>query len=65
MLKETSGHDLDEEFLFKLRGFNNIFQLLVDCKKPLVGHNMLFDLAIMYKQFYEPLPRKYHSVGQR
>lgn len=31
-------------------------------KKPLVGHNLLYDLLIMYHQFYQDLPRKFHII---
>uniref|UniRef100_A0A1X7VK92 Uncharacterized protein n=1 Tax=Amphimedon queenslandica TaxID=400682 RepID=A0A1X7VK92_AMPQE len=37
-------------------GFRRLFQLLVESKKPLLGHNMLLDLAYMFDCFHEPLP---------
>uniref|UniRef100_A0A8D9BWS0 Poly(A)-specific ribonuclease PARN n=1 Tax=Cacopsylla melanoneura TaxID=428564 RepID=A0A8D9BWS0_9HEMI len=37
-------------------GFSQVFNLLVEAKKPLIGHNLFTDLLFMYKQFYQPLP---------
>lgn len=46
-----------ERILNYLVGFSNVFQTLVEAKKPLVGHNMFFDLLFMYHHFYKPLPK--------
>ena len=32
-------------------GFHHIFRMMVDSKKPLVGHNLLFDLMFMMTAF--------------
>ncbi|KAL1140846.1 hypothetical protein AAG570_000774 [Ranatra chinensis] len=47
---------LEEEILDRQLGFTKVFNLLVSLKKPIVGHNLLLDLMIMYNQFYNPLP---------
>jgi len=39
-----------------LIGFTSVFQLLLDCKKPMVGHNCYFDLLFLYSHFLEQLP---------
>lgn len=55
---ESKGN-LDEEIVFdKLIGFSKFFNLLMDKKLPLVGHNLLLDLMMMYQQFIGPLPGK-------
>ena len=30
--------------------------MLKDAKKPLIGHNPMYDIAFLYEQFIEPLP---------
>jgi hypothetical protein len=42
-----------------LLGFSRLFKLLVELKKPIVGHNLLLDLMIMYNQFHDQLPCKF------
>lgn len=42
-----------------LLGFSRLFKLLVELQKPIVGHNFLMDLMIMYSQFHEQLPSKF------
>lgn len=32
-------------------GFRRLFQVLVEAKKPLIGHNMMFDLLFTYQAF--------------
>jgi|LauGreDrversion4_2_1035121.scaffolds.fasta_scaffold1132906_1 DNA polymerase III epsilon subunit-like protein len=32
-------------------GFSRVIQLIMDSKKPLVGHNMMYDLGFIYRQF--------------
>ena len=40
----------------KETGFTKVIQMLIDAKKPLVGHNPQYDVAFMYEQFIGPLP---------
>jgi hypothetical protein len=49
---------LEEDMLDSLLGFSRLFKLLVELKKPIVGHNLLLDLVMMYNQFHEQLPSK-------
>lgn len=49
---------LEEDMLDSLLGFSRLFKLLVELKKPIVGHNILLDLMLMYNQFHEQLPSK-------
>lgn len=45
-----------------LLGFSRCFDTLVKSGKPLVGHNMLLDLLLLYNQFEEPLPTSYSRL---
>ena len=49
---------LEEDMLDSLLGFSRLFKLLVELQKPIVGHNLLLDLMLMYNQFHEQLPSK-------
>eukprot|EP00742_Colponemidia_sp_Colp-10_P003893 GILJ01004146.1.p1 GENE.GILJ01004146.1~~GILJ01004146.1.p1 ORF type:complete len:560 (-),score=84.76 GILJ01004146.1:140-1621(-) len=37
-------------------GFSVVIDMLISARKPLIGHNMLLDLAYLYGQFIQPLP---------
>uniref|UniRef100_A0A0V0GB39 Putative polya-specific ribonuclease parn-like domain-containing protein 1 n=1 Tax=Triatoma dimidiata TaxID=72491 RepID=A0A0V0GB39_TRIDM len=54
-----------ENLIESLRGFTKLFKLLTRSKKPLVGHNLLFDLLIMYNQFYQQLPSNYTTFKNK
>ncbi|CAM5133483.1 unnamed protein product [Natator depressus] len=60
---ENSSYDCcrKELILLSARGFTNLFQTLVEAKKPVVGHNMLMDLLHLHDKFYEPLPESYEE----
>ncbi|NWW42936.1 PNDC1 ribonuclease, partial [Pedionomus torquatus] len=62
-LLENSPYDCCRKDLILLsaRGFTNLFQTLVEAKKPLVGHNMLMDLMHLHDKFYKPLPESYEE----
>ena len=47
------------------KGFSSVFNMLVELKKPLLGHNMFYDLLLMYEKFYEPLPVQYVDFKQQ
>ncbi|KAG0054289.1 hypothetical protein BGZ83_011494 [Gryganskiella cystojenkinii] len=38
------------------RGFRSVIDMLSACKKPIVGHNVVVDLAYIIAQFVGPLP---------
>ncbi|XP_017783607.1 PREDICTED: poly(A)-specific ribonuclease PARN-like domain-containing protein 1 [Nicrophorus vespilloides] len=50
---------LEDETMKSALGFTNIFRLLVQSKKPLVGHNPYMDLLLLYNTFEAPLPQSY------
>ncbi|KAJ8043697.1 Pre-piRNA 3'-exonuclease trimmer [Holothuria leucospilota] len=47
-----------DSIIDNLLGFTKVFQLLIECKKPLVGHNCLTDMVLIYEKFHCPLPEK-------
>ncbi|XP_031560236.1 poly(A)-specific ribonuclease PNLDC1-like [Actinia tenebrosa] len=49
----------EEKILLSVIGFSRIIKLLIKLKKPLVGHNLLTDLLLLYDKFIKPLPEKY------
>ncbi|KAK3606483.1 hypothetical protein CHS0354_041434 [Potamilus streckersoni] len=51
----------EQKLLESMLGITRIFRVLRECKKPLVGHNMLFDLLLLYDKFYKPLPVSYRQ----
>ena len=55
---KEKDESLEEDLLDSLLGFSRLFKLLVELKKPIVGHNILLDLMLMYNQFHEQLPSK-------
>ncbi|KAK7871876.1 hypothetical protein R5R35_006456 [Gryllus longicercus] len=50
---------LQENLVKHFLGFSRIFKLLTELQTPIVGHNLLLDLMLMYNQFYKPLPESY------
>ncbi|XP_054168235.1 poly(A)-specific ribonuclease PNLDC1-like [Oppia nitens] len=56
LLKEDGSER--EQVIDKMIGFSKVFKCLIDIKRPIVGHNMLMDLLLMYHNFYKPLPKK-------
>lgn len=54
--KETS---LEEKILDSILGFSKIMREIKNLQKPLIGHNCLVDLMMIYKQFYNPDPVSY------
>ena len=37
-------------------GFSLIVEELIEAQKPLVGHNLIYDMGFFYDQFIAPLP---------
>ncbi|XP_012149652.1 pre-piRNA 3'-exonuclease trimmer isoform X2 [Megachile rotundata] len=57
--QEEDNGDLEQVVLDSYIGFSKVFKLLCSSKKPIIGHNVLFDLMFTYQQFYKPLPAQY------
>jgi hypothetical protein len=49
-------NDQIDEIVNRLEGFSKIVKLMKKYKKPLVGHNMLNDILLMYQMFIAELP---------
>lgn len=56
---KDENKSLEADLMDSLLGFSRLFKLLVELQKPIVGHNLLLDLMIMYNQFHEQLPSKF------
>lgn len=49
-----------EEYMFeKEMGFALIVEFLINAKKPIIGHNMIYDIIYLYNQFIGDLPETY------
>jgi len=48
-----------------LNGFSKVIDAIARLNQPIVGHNMLMDLILIYKQFYEDLPPSYQDFKNR
>lgn len=40
-------------------GFSLVVEMLAEAKKPIVGHNMIYDILYLYNQFVDELPDTY------
>ncbi|XP_050409679.1 poly(A)-specific ribonuclease PNLDC1 [Patella vulgata] len=49
----------EQKLVQAMLGFTRVFRLLQDYQKPIVGHNMLSDLMLVFDKFYKPLPEKF------
>ncbi|XP_049806087.1 pre-piRNA 3'-exonuclease trimmer-like [Schistocerca nitens] len=65
MSNKENKEKLDEDLIHYLLGFSHIFKLLVELKKPIVGHNCLLDLMLLYQQFHDVLPVSYSSFKKK
>uniref|UniRef100_A0A1B6F437 Uncharacterized protein n=1 Tax=Cuerna arida TaxID=1464854 RepID=A0A1B6F437_9HEMI len=62
---ESEGNQLDSALIHNLLGFTKVFKLLIALKKPIIGHNLLLDLMILYNQMYKPLPSTYEAFKKQ
>jgi poly(A)-specific ribonuclease len=42
-------------------GFTKVVEMLIEAQKPLVGHNMMYDIIYLYNQFVGDLPETYEK----
>ena len=40
-------------------GFSLVVEMLIKHKKPVIGHNMIYDVLYLYTQFIDELPDTY------
>ncbi|XP_076029593.1 pre-piRNA 3'-exonuclease trimmer-like [Oratosquilla oratoria] len=57
--QDPSCEGLVNDYIDKILGFTHVFRYLLKCQKPIVLHNPMLDLILMYKQFYQSLPSSY------
>ena len=56
---EREGDQLEEQLVSSLLGFTLLFRHLSSSGVPVVGHNCLLDLLLMFRQFEAKLPADY------
>lgn len=42
-------------------GITQVIEDLINAKKPIVGHNMMYDIIFLYNQFIADLPDTYEN----
>lgn len=63
--ERESKQKADSSELFNsLIGFRRVFLALVKHQKPLIGHNMLLDLLLIFDKFHKPLPAHYKDFQE-
>lgn len=45
-------------------GFSLVIKAMIEAKKPMIGHNCLYDWIYLYNQFIGPLPDTYLQFAQ-
>lgn len=40
-------------------GFSLVVEMMINAKKPIIGHNMIYDIIYLYNQFIDDLPNTY------
>lgn len=46
-------------------GFTRVIQMLSEAKKPIVGHNMIYDACFIFEMFIARLPNSYIAFSQK
>ncbi|XP_021956723.1 poly(A)-specific ribonuclease PNLDC1 [Folsomia candida] len=59
-----SDKDINE-IIDRLEGFSKVVKLMQEFKKPIVGHNMLLDIMLLYHQFVQELPSDYFEFKKQ
>lgn len=60
-VEDPDRAQLVEQIIQRNMGFTRLFQHLVHLRKPVVLHNCLLDLMLIYKQFHRKLPSSYDT----
>lgn len=45
-------------------GFSLVIEAMIQAKKPIIGHNCMYDWIYLYNQFIGPLPETYLQFAQ-
>ena len=56
--------EIDDLFI-KEMGFALVVEELIAAKKPVIGHNMIYDVIYLYNQFVDDLPETYPEFSQK
>ncbi len=59
-----SGEAVVREQVNRELGFSLVMEMLMEAKKPMVGHNMIYDMLFFYSQFIADLPATYSEFAQ-
>ena len=62
--REQRQREEKQALLNRKLGFRRVFKLLADAKKPLIGHNCMFDILFMMSHFAAPLPDNWEEVQE-
>jgi len=56
-----NSDDAREKLYVHEMGFTLIIEAMINAKKPIIGHNCMYDLLYLYNQFIGELPTDYHA----
>ena len=59
--KEFNSKDAKEDLFNYELGFTQIIKAMIEAKKPIVGHNCMYDCLYIYNQFIDKLPDNYEE----
>jgi poly(A)-specific ribonuclease len=46
-------------------GISSVIRLLINAKKPIIGHNCMYDLIFLFGQFVQKLPDTYELFSEQ
>jgi hypothetical protein len=58
-LEAVKERDRTEEQVAELEALPARVEELIAAKKPIIGHNMIYDIIYLYNQFIDDLPQTY------
>ena len=67
-MKNSVEDDTDgqiEKMVSEELGFSQVIEALIKARKPIIGHNAIYDLAFIYHQFYNELPDTYAEFAHK
>ena len=63
-MSEILRQQIDELYT-KEMGFSLVVDMLVQARKPIIGHNMIYDVIYLYNQFIDDLPDTYAEFSKK
>jgi poly(A)-specific ribonuclease len=64
-MSELSPEEKAENLYESEMGFSLVVEELIKAKKPIVGHNMIYDIIYLYNQFIDELPDTYNNFIEK